>query len=447
MSTLTLDLRLRLSRFLGYEIPPAPGPLDFSTDNRGLTTFTQSFPLAYPQAAVGIGFQYTGTPVFTVTYAGTSLTVYPILNPTEGVGSLIAVGKALTVGTGNLVITCTGGTFGGLFGRINEVNYDYDVQWNSNAQGTAASSPTLTAPSGELLAVSTLRGNRANPAWLTPLPRSTWGRVNNADPTLAAVVSLGRGMQVQTQSINNGNVPYALQALSLTPHVFSPLDLPNLALWYDASDTASISQVGGLVSQLNDKSGNGLHAVQPTGSLQMTTGAATVNGRNVLTNTSGYMNIPSGAYTIPAGAHTTFLVYTSNSATATSRPFGGEAAATLRYGFSLNEFGGTEFRVYGSGYATVTASGTLTPMIYALRRSGTSLRANRGDGVSNSNTSGADVTLDGMWLGRMLSSGSGYAGQYLEVIAYKDLKSVADMNTIGNALATKWGLTWPTIST
>lgn len=62
---------------------------------------------------------------------------------------------------------------------------------------------------------------------------------------------------------------------------FNPLSLTP-ALWLDASDTASITSVGGAVSQWNDKSGNNYHATQATASNQPTTGIDTCNGLNVI---------------------------------------------------------------------------------------------------------------------------------------------------------------------
>lgn len=63
---------------------------------------------------------------------------------------------------------------------------------------------------------------------------------------------------------------------------FTPARIPDLTSWLDAADTDTITQSGGLVSQIDDKSGNGNHAVQSTTAQQPTTGATTVNGLNVL---------------------------------------------------------------------------------------------------------------------------------------------------------------------
>lgn len=68
----------------------------------------------------------------------------------------------------------------------------------------------------------------------------------------------------------------------MRPATFTPTSITGLRAWWDASDTATITQSGGLVSQWNDKSGNGFHLTQDTGSNQPTTGTRTINSLNVL---------------------------------------------------------------------------------------------------------------------------------------------------------------------
>lgn len=63
---------------------------------------------------------------------------------------------------------------------------------------------------------------------------------------------------------------------------FAPTDISGLFVWIDASDTSTITHSSGSVSQINDKSGNGRHFTQSTGSLQPVTGVETLNGLNVL---------------------------------------------------------------------------------------------------------------------------------------------------------------------
>ena len=62
---------------------------------------------------------------------------------------------------------------------------------------------------------------------------------------------------------------------------WSPLSLQP-KLWLDASDTTTITDSGGAVSEWRDKSGNGYAFTQATGGAQPTTGTTTQNGLNVL---------------------------------------------------------------------------------------------------------------------------------------------------------------------
>jgi hypothetical protein len=62
---------------------------------------------------------------------------------------------------------------------------------------------------------------------------------------------------------------------------FSPLDLSPV-LWLDASDTSTITEVGGAVSQWDDKSGNGNDLSQGTALAQPTSGTRTINSLNVI---------------------------------------------------------------------------------------------------------------------------------------------------------------------
>ena len=62
-----------------------------------------------------------------------------------------------------------------------------------------------------------------------------------------------------------------------------PTDISNLALWLDAADTSTISESFNLVSQWNDKSGNGnYHAVAQSGE-ELQLPVDNINGKNVLT--------------------------------------------------------------------------------------------------------------------------------------------------------------------
>jgi hypothetical protein len=73
---------------------------------------------------------------------------------------------------------------------------------------------------------------------------------------------------------------YTGSAGPVTP-VTAPTDITGCVGWWDASDASSITQSGGLISQWNDKSGNGKHATASGTTRPTYTG--TRNGRNVVT--------------------------------------------------------------------------------------------------------------------------------------------------------------------
>ena len=92
------------------------------------------------------------------------------------------------------------------------------------------------------------------------------------------------GVSVSPESVSvdlDINLPVSYVKVLTLPRSFSPLSLSPVA-WYDASDTSTITESGGTVSQLDDKSGNGNNLTQATEANKPTTGTRTLNGLNVL---------------------------------------------------------------------------------------------------------------------------------------------------------------------
>ena len=85
-----------------------------------------------------------------------------------------------------------------------------------------------------------------------------------------------------------------LGIMSGSRQAFTPASLSNLAGWWDPSDASSVTVASNLVSQVNDKSGNGRHFVQATSAQQPTYSLANKNGLNVLT----FNGIENNSYTL-----------------------------------------------------------------------------------------------------------------------------------------------------
>jgi hypothetical protein len=101
---------------------------------------------------------------------------------------------------------------------------------------------------------------------------------------------------------------------------FTPSSIESLVAWYDASDTATITQSSGLVSQWDDKSGNGNHIIQSNESYRASTGVETLNGLNVMSFLyNDYFNAPN-----ITDLQTTFIVYKDTSTRAWVTPIGAD---------------------------------------------------------------------------------------------------------------------------
>jgi len=105
--------------------------------------------------------------------------------------------------------------------------------------------------------------------------------------------------------------------------VTTPTSVSDMHFWYDASDSSSITSSGGLISQWNDKSGNGRHLTS-SGGLRPTLTQRFRGGRDVVTfNGTQYMQ---GVVSLTSNAFTHFIVMSKTSA----------ASGTTEYGRSLS---------------------------------------------------------------------------------------------------------------
>jgi hypothetical protein len=70
-------------------------------------------------------------------------------------------------------------------------------------------------------------------------------------------------------------------SLSAAPALWTPADITT-ALWLDAADASTITESGGVVSQWNDKSGNGRHVSQGTAGNRPVVATTSVNSLNTI---------------------------------------------------------------------------------------------------------------------------------------------------------------------
>lgn len=227
---------------------------------------------------------------------------------------------------------------------------------------------------------------------------------------------------------------------------FNPANISGLQLWLDASDAATITQAAGLVSQWNDKSGNGNHATQGTGANQPTTGTRTIGGGNAIAfdGVDDQLELPSALYSITTGDSTLFVVFAKDDTRALARPFAGSNGGN-RYGvYGDNAFTGVSFISGANGAQPFDLwTQNTNPHTFVGYRNGTTLYSNMVTAVagSASNSGATNFTLTGLTVGNNTS----FFGIIRLALLYNRALSTSEINQIGNYINTETGVTWTNI--
>ena len=241
---------------------------------------------------------------------------------------------------------------------------------------------------------------------------------------------------------------------------FSPLDL-SPSLWLDASDTSTITESGGAVSQWNDKSFNGRNFTQGTGAQQPTTGTNTQNGFNVISfDGNDSLGLGSNDLARNVSGATIYLVY-KHATTATTQRIIFAVNRNTNAGFvriSLDD-GLTNSRTRTGGrtldadsFASVTGSvGIGTSYLYRTALfdyANTDLFSYVNGTLDGSTTSfqTATTTSDTAALSARIGAstvappGTFFSGEIAEILVYHTAHTTAQRLTVETYLKTKWGL-------
>jgi len=314
-----------------------------------------------------------------------------------------------------------------------------------------AASTTVTVPLGlganfRCILVQTAAAGRDARIILAPDSGVTIQGINNAYRTRGP----GSKMYIMAYAANLLNVEGDVQTIS------TPLEISGCVFWLDAADGNSVTQAAGVISQVNDKSGNNFH-VTAAGGAQPTYRYGDFGGRNCIRfdGTSDFLQNASSTLLRNLTGWTSFTVSRANSAT----PAGGSPTV-----WSVNT-GNTKAQEYitlTTGLQSVSArrvqadanaalSGIQANILITQRccivdHSTTSARTyinGVADATSSSfGTAGTSDNIGGdIYIGAgVLGSSNWWPGDICEVILFNSVLSDLNRKRVEGYLRTKWPL-------
>lgn len=224
----------------------------------------------------------------------------------------------------------------------------------------------------------------------------------------------------------------------LMPHgPFTPLDIPGLKVWYDASDASSITESGGVVSQWNDKGPLQEHLVQATGIEQPIIDTVTLNGLRVMQfDGDDWMQT---TFTSSIVNPVTFFIVAKRDAIALDNYFyDGITSGTRKANLVISNervemFGGNAVLVAppGSHVAEVQLHENVyngTSSTYVI------------DGTTVASGNAGTSTLTGLTVGAAFNLASELTGFIAEIVMFNGTIEGATLVTMRDYLNNKWGL-------
>lgn len=209
---------------------------------------------------------------------------------------------------------------------------------------------------------------------------------------------------------------------------WAPTDLAGLVAWWDASDTATITDTSGAVSAWADKSTNEYSLAQASPTKQPTTGATTLNSLNVVTLDGGDDLVSS----VAIAQSQPFTIAAVWKDTPGNSRWYASAGNTVQYGSALGIYAGTGF-LNGPAYTANTWA--YSTHIY----NGSSSVARLNGSAGSTGNPGSTNMSGSLWLGSR--SGSFYlTGAVAELIVASGALSGTDLTSLETYLADKWGL-------
>jgi hypothetical protein len=225
---------------------------------------------------------------------------------------------------------------------------------------------------------------------------------------------------------------------NLSRRQWTPRSFPGLQLWLDPSNAASVTQVGGSVSRINDLSGNGRYATQATPSNQPTLVTNLETGLSSLRFTSANSQVLTFAGAVnPGASFTVFAVMRAGGSSGTNvvQVLGSSSNSVTAL---LEIVGGIYYAAGAGGYIHgASGAGTAYHLVSATFTGGSnSVLYVDGKAGAQSWTSGGATGNIFDQLGR--GDGAYCNGEVGEILLYSGVLSAGRLAAIHDYLWRKW---------
>ena len=240
---------------------------------------------------------------------------------------------------------------------------------------------------------------------------------------------------------------FAGLAVTTTPvhAAWTPANLTT-ELWYDGSDTGTITEIAGAVSQWDDKSGNGNNLAQLEVTDRPTTGTNTIGGLNVIyADSTEWMNSTRAAGKYTSDKVAIFEVLSVDNYTGVGSEIIDSASTVNDYQDINNGLfdysGSTGYRIGAKSVMSLPTAGT--PYLFGSVFDGTN-HINYRDGTAGTTVaSTGNFAWDEFYINSRVNNNvvsSAGARNFGEIIMVVDGITDADREKIEGYLAWKWDL-------
>ena len=250
------------------------------------------------------------------------------------------------------------------------------------------------------------------------------------------------------------SIPFSASAQESS--FFTPTMISSLALWFDASDPATITQSGGLISEWRDKSSNAYSVIQGTVGNRPTYATNLLNGLpGVQLSVTTYLyQVGSSMPNFSSSPATTVYMVAKNGS---SMPnwniintmwFTGISGATQRYHYSFGYLTTNGITLFAKGAAVVNPSSYVVPLnsnaIIGFSSSATSnFLFYNGSNTAYASSGALPSANNTTWFlfGDARTSTPPVTDENIyEYVGFNTVLTTAQQQLVEGYLATKWGL-------